>query len=170
MRPSVTRQGVTRRDARALCSVSHDGLVNTGSFQKNGLLAHRVHQHAARYPAGSDGLVARRALGAGDRPALTLPHRLKADDGRNALAEYDGARWTALGERTGATGTSPANTAPAPPGTRTRTGTDHDTRGRPHAPSPWRERDAVVTRGPGGLTDHGTGHVPWTRWTRTARR
>ncbi|MGW2772542.1 hypothetical protein ACWC4C_08360 [Streptomyces olivaceoviridis] len=115
MRPSVTRQGVTRRDARAVRSVSHDGLVNTGSFQKNGLLTHRVHQHAARYPAGSDGLVARRALGAGDRPALTLPHRLKADDGHNALADYE-------------------------------------------------------TRGPGGLTDHGTGHVPWTRWTRTARR
>ncbi|GGY93566.1 hypothetical protein GCM10010300_42060 [Streptomyces olivaceoviridis] len=169
MRPSVTRQGATRLDAHAVCSVSYDGLVNTGSFRKNGLLTHRGHQYAARYTAGSDAVVARRALGAGDRSTPTPPHRPKADDVR---APWPG---TAVrgGPRSGSgparPARAPASTAPAAPGTRTCAGIDHDTRGRPHALSAWRERDAVVTRGPGGLTSHGTGQAPWTRWTRTTR-
>ncbi len=249
MRPSVTWQGVTQLDAHAVYFVSYDGLVNTNSFQKNGLLTHRGHQYAAWYTASRDAVVARRALGATTWSTVTLPHRLKADDshnvislgvsavdgrlhlnmdshsdgffyvksvagllddpastawtpsafgavrttldglaltsrftypqfvatpegrlqlsyragvsgdGRNALAEYDGSRWTALGEWTDATGTYTGEHGSSTARSMYLHGIDYDTRSRLHALFTWRERDAAVMRGRGGLTNHDTGYV-----------
>ncbi|CAM5698339.1 MULTISPECIES: hypothetical protein [Streptomyces] len=149
MRPAVTRQGVTRLDARAVCSVSYDGLVTTDSFQKNGLSTHRGHQYAARYTPASDAVVARRALGAGDRSTPTLPHRPEAGDGRNALAGYGGSRWTALGERTGATGTYTNEHAPS---------TARNTHPRGHRP-----RHAGPAARPVHLAGAGRGRHAWPR-------
>ncbi|MEU2060542.1 BNR repeat-containing protein [Streptomyces sp. NPDC013455] len=83
--PSVTSRGTTPLDPRALYFVSYDGLVNTNSFQKNGLLTHQGHQYAAWYTASRHAVVARRALGAATWSTVTLPHRLKADDSHNVV-------------------------------------------------------------------------------------
>ncbi|MEV4338950.1 BNR repeat-containing protein [Streptomyces sp. NPDC049590] len=85
MRPSLTGPAVTRLDARALYFVSHDGPVNTNSFQKHGLLTHGGHQYAVWYTASREAVVARRRPGAATWPAVTLPHRLKADDSHNVI-------------------------------------------------------------------------------------
>ncbi|WP_306187216.1 MULTISPECIES: BNR repeat-containing protein [unclassified Streptomyces] len=83
--PSLTPQGRSRLDARAVHFVSYDGLVNTGSFQKSGLLTYQGHQYAAWYSAGRHAVVARRALGDSTWSTVTLPHRLKADDSHNVI-------------------------------------------------------------------------------------
>ncbi|CAL9626094.1 BNR repeat-containing protein [Streptomyces sp. enrichment culture] len=76
-------------------------------------------------------------------------------DGRNALAEYDGTRWRALGEwsaSTGRYGTSRARNMYLH-------GLDYDRHGRLHAFFTWREQDPGVLAAPGGLTNHDTGYV-----------
>ncbi|WP_181795342.1 BNR repeat-containing protein, partial [Streptomyces sp. WELS2] len=85
MRPSLTGPVRTRLDARALYFVSYDGLVNTNSFQKHGLLTHGRHQYAVWYTASREAVVARRELGTTAWSAVTLPHRLKADDSHNVI-------------------------------------------------------------------------------------
>jgi hypothetical protein len=85
MRPSLTGPAVTRLDARALYFVSYDGLVNTNSFQKHGLLTHGGHQYAVWYTASREAVVARRRLSTATWSAVTLPHRLKADDSHNVI-------------------------------------------------------------------------------------
>ncbi|MFF9275802.1 BNR repeat-containing protein [Streptomyces griseosporeus] len=84
--PSVTRKGTTTLDPQAVYFVSYDGLVNNNSFQKNGLFTYNGHQYAAWYTASRDAVVARRALGASTWSAVTLPHRLKADDSHNVIS------------------------------------------------------------------------------------
>lgn len=83
--PAVTLLGRTRLDATALHFVSYDGLVNTNSFQKNGLFTHGGHQYAAWYTATREAVVARRKTGTSHWSTLTLPHRLKNDDSHNVI-------------------------------------------------------------------------------------
>ncbi|WP_030344551.1 BNR repeat-containing protein [Streptomyces sp. NRRL S-1022] len=79
-------------------------------------------------------------------------------NGRNALAEYDGSRWTALGEWTSATGTYTSEHGSSTARNMYLHGLDYDTRGRLHALFTWREQNAAVMRG-GGITNHDTGYV-----------
>jgi hypothetical protein len=76
-------------------------------------------------------------------------------DGRNALAEYDGSRWRALGEWTTSTGAYRTSTAR----NMYLHGLDYDVHGRLHAFFTWREQDPAVLRAAGGLTNHDTGYV-----------
>ncbi|MCG0065100.1 BNR repeat-containing protein [Streptomyces tricolor] len=80
-------------------------------------------------------------------------------DGRCALAEYDGARWTALGEWTGATGTYTSAHGSSTARNMYLHGLDYDTRGRLHALFTWREQNAAVMCSRGGITNHDTGYV-----------
>ncbi|AKJ09098.1 Tat pathway signal sequence domain protein [Streptomyces incarnatus] len=84
--PSVTRKDTTTLDPRAVYFVSYDGLVNTNSFQKNGLLTYNGHQYAAWYTATGHAVVARRVAGAGSWSAVTLPHVLKTSDSHNVIS------------------------------------------------------------------------------------
>ncbi|MEU7304366.1 BNR repeat-containing protein [Streptomyces sp. NPDC007206] len=245
--PGITRLGRTLLDARALYFVSYDGLVNTNSFQKNGLFTHRGRQYAAWYAADRRATVARRGPGADQWRTVTLGHRLKSDDshnvismgvsradgrlhivmdahsdgffyvksvaglldtdqpwtpaafgpvrttldglaltpeftypqfvstpegglqlgyragisgdGRNALAEYDGSAWTALGEWTSSEGVYSSPHGSSTARNMYLHGIDYDVHGRLHAFFTWRERNASVLRGAGGLTNHDTGYV-----------
>ncbi|MEU6665557.1 BNR repeat-containing protein [Streptomyces sp. NPDC046727] len=80
-------------------------------------------------------------------------------NGRNALAEYDGARWTALGEWTVATGTYTSEHGSSTARNMYLHGIDYDTRGRLHALFTWREQNAAVMCSGGGITNHDTGYV-----------
>ncbi|MFG3009460.1 BNR repeat-containing protein [Streptomyces cinerochromogenes] len=80
-------------------------------------------------------------------------------NGRNALAEYDGARWTALGEWTSATGTYTSEHGSSTARNMYLHGIDYDTRGRLHALFTWREQNAAVMCSGGGITNHDTGYV-----------
>ncbi|MEU6591558.1 BNR repeat-containing protein [Streptomyces sp. NPDC046881] len=80
-------------------------------------------------------------------------------DGRNALAEYDGSRWTALGEWTSATGTYTSEHGSSTARNMYLHGIDYDTRGRLHALFTWREQNAAVMCSGGGITNHDTGYV-----------
>ncbi|GGS69538.1 BNR repeat-containing protein [Streptomyces cinerochromogenes] len=80
-------------------------------------------------------------------------------NGRNALAEYDGTRWTALGEWTSATGTYTGEHGSSTARNMYLHGIDYDTRGRLHALFTWREQNAAVMRSGGGIANHDTGYV-----------
>ncbi|MFJ4523322.1 BNR repeat-containing protein [Streptomyces sp. NPDC088810] len=80
-------------------------------------------------------------------------------NGRNALAEYDGSRWTALGEWTSATGTYTSEHGSSTARNMYLHGIDYDTRGRLHALFTWREQNAAVMCSGGGITNHDTGYV-----------
>ncbi|MGH3392878.1 MAG: BNR repeat-containing protein [Actinomadura sp.] len=84
--PVLTRLGDTLLDPAALYFVSFDGLVNNESFQLNGILTHAGHQYTAWYTADRSAILARRALPGGPWQALTLPHRLSADDSHNVIS------------------------------------------------------------------------------------
>ncbi|MFH8773630.1 BNR repeat-containing protein [Streptomyces sp. NPDC017958] len=84
--PSVTKQGTTRLDGRAVHFVSYDGLVNNNSFQKNGLLTYQGYQYAAWYTATRNAVVARRVLGGDTWSTVTLSHTLKSDDSHNVIS------------------------------------------------------------------------------------
>ncbi|MEU8970500.1 BNR repeat-containing protein [Streptomyces monashensis] len=84
--PRVTPLGRTLLDPRALYFVSYDGLVNTNSFQKNGLFTYRGRQYAAWYAQDRRATVARRTTGAADWATVTLDHRLKSDDSHNVIS------------------------------------------------------------------------------------
>ncbi|QIJ66113.1 BNR repeat-containing protein [Streptomyces sp. JB150] len=80
-------------------------------------------------------------------------------NGRNALAEYDGTRWTALGEWTGSTGTYTSAHGSSTARNMYLHGIDYDRRGRLHAFFTWREQNAAVMCASGGITNHDTGYV-----------
>ncbi|MGW5430953.1 BNR repeat-containing protein [Streptomyces sp. NPDC004059] len=80
-------------------------------------------------------------------------------DGRNALAEYDGSTWTALGEWSSATGTYSSAHGSSTARSMYLHGIDYDVHGRLHSFFTWREQNASVTCGGGGLTNHDTGYV-----------
>ncbi|MFI6512291.1 BNR repeat-containing protein [Streptosporangium sp. NPDC050855] len=86
--PSVGIAGHTTLDPRALYFVSYDGLVNTASYQQDGILTHGGHQYAAWYTADRHALVARRDVTGTGRPweVVALPHRLSADDSHNTIS------------------------------------------------------------------------------------
>ncbi|MCG5217561.1 BNR repeat-containing protein [Streptosporangium sp. KLBMP 9127] len=84
--PVVTQIGDSTLDAAALYFVSYDGLVNTESFQLNGILTEAGHQYAAWYTANRSAVIARRALPAGPWQTLTLPHQLSVNDSHNVIS------------------------------------------------------------------------------------
>ncbi|MEV0182311.1 BNR repeat-containing protein [Streptomyces sp. NPDC050625] len=91
---------------------------------------------------------------------LQLSYRVGiSGNGRNALAEYDGSAWTALGEWSSSTGTY--TSAHGSSGARNMYlhGLDYDSAGRLHAFFTWREQNTAVTGSGGGLTNHDTGYV-----------
>ncbi|MGW1810784.1 BNR repeat-containing protein [Streptomyces sp. NPDC002078] len=80
-------------------------------------------------------------------------------DGRNALAEYDGSTWTALGEWSSSTGTYSSSHGTSTARNMYLHGLDYDVHGRLHSFFTWREQDASVMCSGGGLTNHDTGYV-----------
>ncbi|MET7573701.1 BNR repeat-containing protein [Streptomyces sp. NPDC005492] len=91
---------------------------------------------------------------------LQLSYRVGiSGNGRNALAEYDGSAWTALGEWTAATGTYTSTHGSSTARNMYLHGIDYDVNGRLHALFTWREQSAAVMCDAGGLTNHDTGYV-----------
>ncbi|MFI1561919.1 BNR repeat-containing protein [Streptomyces sp. NPDC020490] len=90
-------------------------------------------------------------------------------NGRNALAEYDGSRWTALGEWSASTGTYTSAHGSSTARNMYLHGIDYDTAGRLHAFFTWREQNAAVMCSGGGITNHDTGYVYSTDRGRTWR-
>ncbi|MGW2486032.1 BNR repeat-containing protein [Streptomyces sp. NPDC001606] len=90
-------------------------------------------------------------------------------NGRNALAEYDGSTWTALGEWTSSTGTYTSAHGSSTARNMYLHGIDYDVDGRLHAFFTWREQNAAVMCGSGGITNHDTGYVYSTDRGRTWR-
>ncbi|AZM58535.1 MULTISPECIES: BNR repeat-containing protein [unclassified Streptomyces] len=80
-------------------------------------------------------------------------------NGRNALAEYDGGRWTALGEWSDSTGTYTSEHGTSTARNMYLHGIDYDRDGRLHTLFTWREQSGTVTRSGGGLTNHDTGYA-----------
>ncbi|MFJ8750917.1 BNR repeat-containing protein [Streptomyces sp. NPDC102441] len=80
-------------------------------------------------------------------------------NGRNALAEYDGTRWTALGEWTSSTGTYTSEHGSSTARNMYLHGIDYDSNGRMHAFFTWREQNGAVMCSGGGITNHDTGYV-----------
>ncbi|MER6346939.1 BNR repeat-containing protein [Streptomyces sp. NPDC001595] len=80
-------------------------------------------------------------------------------NGRNALAEYDGTHWTALGEWTSATGTYTSEHGSSTARNMYLHGIDYDRAGRLHAFFTWREQNGAVMCASGGITNHDTGYV-----------
>jgi hypothetical protein len=91
---------------------------------------------------------------------LQLSYRVGiSGDGRNALAEYDGSTWTALGEWTSSTGTYTSPHGSSTARNMYLHGIDYDTRGTLHAFFTWREQNTAVMCDGGGITNHDTGYV-----------
>ncbi|SOE07233.1 BNR repeat-containing protein [Streptomyces sp. Ag109_G2-15] len=90
-------------------------------------------------------------------------------NGRNALAEYDGSAWTALGEWTSSTGTYTSSHGSSTARNMYLHGIDYDVNGRLHAFFTWREQNAAVMCNSGGITNHDTGYVHSTDRGRTWR-
>ena len=76
---------ITELDARALYFVSYDGLVNTASFQREGLLTRAGRQYAVWYAADRTAKLARRELPGGAWESVALPHALSVDDSHNVV-------------------------------------------------------------------------------------
>ncbi|UXY31405.1 BNR repeat-containing protein [Streptomyces sp. HUAS TT20] len=101
---------------------------------------------------------------------LQLSYRVGiSGDGRNALTEYDGSAWTALGEWSGSTGTYTGAHGSSDARNMYLHGLDYDAAGRLHAFFTWREQNAAVTGADGGITNHDTGYVHSTDRGRTWR-
>ncbi|MFF3935424.1 BNR repeat-containing protein [Streptomyces phaeofaciens] len=90
-------------------------------------------------------------------------------NGRNALAEYDGSAWTALGEWSSATGTYTSSHGTSTARNMYLHGIDYDVNGRLHSFFTWREQSAAVMCNSGGITNHDTGYVYSTDRGRTWR-
>ncbi|MDH6622283.1 hypothetical protein M2271_000070 [Streptomyces sp. LBL] len=91
---------------------------------------------------------------------LQLSYRVgSSGDGRNALAEYDGSRWSVLGEWSGSTGTYTSEHGSSTARSMYLHGIDYDGNGRLHAFFTWREQNAAVMCDAGGITNHDTGYV-----------
>lgn len=91
---------------------------------------------------------------------LQLSYRVGVSgNGRNALAEYDGSRWTALGEWTSSSGTYSSEHGSSTARNMYLHGIDYDVRGRLHAFFTWREQSTAVMCNAGGLSNHDTGYV-----------
>jgi hypothetical protein len=80
-------------------------------------------------------------------------------NGRNALAEYNGSSWTALGEWTSSTGTYTSAHGSSRARNMYLHGIDYDAHGRLHAFFTWREQSGAVMCNGGGITNHDTGYV-----------
>ncbi|GAA1184572.1 BNR repeat-containing protein [Streptomyces hebeiensis] len=80
-------------------------------------------------------------------------------NGRNGLAEYDGSRWTNLGEWSSATGTYTSEHGSSAARNMYLHGIDYGADGRLHAFFTWREQNNTVVCAPGGITNHDTGYV-----------
>ncbi|MFE4964707.1 BNR repeat-containing protein [Streptomyces sp. NPDC056660] len=101
---------------------------------------------------------------------LQLSYRVGiSGNGRNALAEYDGSRWTVLGEWTGAGGTYTSEHGSSTARNMYLHGIDYDVDGRLHAFFTWREQSSAVMCNSGGITNHDTGYVYSTDRGRTWR-
>ncbi|MGW4910598.1 BNR repeat-containing protein [Streptomyces sp. NPDC004270] len=101
---------------------------------------------------------------------LQLSYRVGiSGNGRNALAEYDGSRWTVLGEWTGAGGTYTSEHGSSTARNMYLHGIDYDVKGRLHAFFTWREQSGAVMCNSGGITNHDTGYVYSTDRGRTWR-
>ncbi|WP_428936130.1 BNR repeat-containing protein [Streptomyces sp. ACT015] len=90
-------------------------------------------------------------------------------NGRNALAEYDGSTWRALGEWTSSTGTYTSAHGSSSARNMYLHGIDYDASGRLHAFFTWREQNGAVMCDGGGITNHDTGYVHSTDRGRTWR-
>ncbi|MFJ9544175.1 BNR repeat-containing protein [Streptomyces sp. NPDC101225] len=91
---------------------------------------------------------------------LQLSYRVGVSgNGRNALAEYDGSAWTALGEWTSSTGTYTSSHGSSTVRNMYLHGIDYDGNGRLHSFFTWREQNGAVMCSSGGITNHDTGYV-----------
>lgn len=91
---------------------------------------------------------------------LQLSYRVGiSGNGRNAIAEYDGASWTDLGEWSSSTGTYTSEHGSSTARNMYLHGIDYDRNGRLHSFFTWREQNGAVMRNSGGLTNHDTGYV-----------
>ncbi|MFI1733156.1 BNR repeat-containing protein [Streptomyces acidicola] len=91
---------------------------------------------------------------------LQLSYRVAVSgNGRNALAEYDGTSWAALGEWTSSTGTYTSEHGSSTARNMYLHGIDYDRNGRLHAFFTWREQNSAVMCSGGGITNHDTGYV-----------
>ncbi|MGW0601317.1 BNR repeat-containing protein [Streptomyces sp. NPDC002776] len=91
---------------------------------------------------------------------LQLSYRVAVSgNGRNALAEYDGTKWTALGEWTNSTGTYTSEHGSSTARNMYLHGIDYDRGGRLHSFFTWREQNGAVMCAGGGITNHDTGYV-----------
>ncbi|MDC2954368.1 BNR repeat-containing protein [Streptomyces gilvifuscus] len=101
---------------------------------------------------------------------LQLSYRVGiSGNGRNALAEYDGSSWTALGEWSSPTGTYTSSHGSSTARNMYLHGIDYDVDGRLHSFFTWREQNAAVMCNSGGITNHDTGYVYSTDRGRTWR-
>ncbi len=101
---------------------------------------------------------------------LQLSYRVAVSgNGRNGLAEYDGSRWTVLGEWTSSTGTYTSEHGSSSSRNMYLHGIDYGADGRLHAFFTWREQNAAVMCSSGGITNHDTGYVYSTDRGRTWR-
>ena len=91
---------------------------------------------------------------------LQLSYRVGVSgNGRNALAEYDGSRWTSLGEWSSSTGTYTSEHGSSTARNMYLHGIDYGADGRLNAFYTWREQSNAVMCDSGGLTNHDTGYV-----------
>ncbi|MGX1273776.1 BNR repeat-containing protein [Streptomyces phaeoluteigriseus] len=91
---------------------------------------------------------------------LQLSYRAgTSGNGRNALAEYDGTKWTDLGEWSASTGTYTSGHGSSTARNMYLHGIDYDRVGRLHALFTWREQNGAVMCNGGGITNHDTGYV-----------
>ncbi|MGR6968573.1 BNR repeat-containing protein [Streptomyces cynarae] len=101
---------------------------------------------------------------------LQLSYRVGiSGNGRNALAEYDGSSWKALGEWSSSTGTYTSSHGSSTARNMYLHGIDYDVNGRLHSFFTWREQNAAVMCSSGGITNHDTGYVYSTDRGRTWR-
>ncbi|WP_175410472.1 BNR repeat-containing protein [Streptomyces sp. TRM64462] len=101
---------------------------------------------------------------------LQLSYRVAVSgNGRNALAEYDGTRWTALGEWTSSTGTYRSEHGSSTARNMYLHGIDYSADGTLHAFFTWREQNGAVMCHGGGISNHDTGYVHSTDRGRTWR-
>lgn len=101
---------------------------------------------------------------------LQLSYRVAVSgNGRNALAEYDGTQWTALGEWTSSTGTYTSEHGSSSARNMYLHGIDYSADGTLHAFFTWREQSGSVMCNGGGITNHDTGYVHSTDRGRTWR-
>ncbi|MFJ8362170.1 BNR repeat-containing protein [Streptomyces sp. NPDC093984] len=101
---------------------------------------------------------------------LQLSYRVGiSGNGRNALAEYDGSSWKALGEWSSSTGTYTSSHGSSTARNMYLHGIDYDVNGRLHSFFTWREQNGAVMCSSGGITNHDTGYVYSTDRGRTWR-